>query len=243
MPTEADTCRAYITPALRAAGWESGCHSIGEQRTFTDGRIVVHGNRAARRQGKRADYILFYTSDFPLAVVEAKAEDKPADDGLQQAKDYASILGLKFAYASNGKGIIEFDSATGLERRLVAFPTPNELWLRLRSGEKLSDDAASRLLTPINHAAGKEPRYYQRIAVNSAVRAIVQGQKRVLLTMATGTGKTLMAFQICWKLWSSKWKLKNAPASKPRILYLADRAFFCGCSQGQALCRFRRCPA
>ncbi|MDR3357786.1 MAG: DEAD/DEAH box helicase family protein [Desulfovibrio sp.] len=225
MPTEADTCRTYITPALQAAGWESGHHSIGEQRTFTDGRIVVHGNRATRRQGKRADYILFYASDFPLAVVEAKAEDKPADDGLQQAKDYADILGLKFAYASNGKEIIEFDSITGIERRLAAFPTPEELWARLCAGEQLSNDAAGRLLTPVNHSAGKEPRYYQRIAVNNVVRAIAQGQKRVLLTMATGTGKTLVAFQICWKLWSSRWNLKNDPARKPRILYLADRTF------------------
>ncbi|MDR0816005.1 MAG: DEAD/DEAH box helicase family protein [Desulfovibrio sp.] len=225
MPTEADTCRTLITPALQAAGWESGSHSIAEQRTFTDGRIIVHGNSATRRQAKRADYILCYTRDFPIAVVEAKAEDKPAADGLQQAREYAEILGLKFAYASSGKEIIEFDYLTGMERNLSAFPTPDELWARLRSGEKLTDGTADSLLAASNHSAGKEPRYYQRIAIDRAVQTIVQGKKRVLLTMATGTGKTVVAFQICWKLWSSKWNAKGDPARKPRILYLADRNF------------------
>jgi type I restriction enzyme R subunit len=200
MPTEADTCRIYITPALQDAGWETDPHSIAEQRAFTDGRIVVQGSRATRRPGKRADYILCYTRDFPIAVVEAKAEDKPAASGLQQAKAYADILGLKFAYATNGIEIIEFDYLTGIERKLAAFPTPDELWERLRAGENLTADAiAAHLLTPANHTTGKAPRYYQRIAINRAVQAIAQGQKRVLLTMATGTGKTVVAFQICWK--------------------------------------------
>jgi len=225
MPTEADTCRIHITPALQAAGWESGPHSIAEQRAFTDGRIVVRGNQATRRAGKRADYILRYTHDFPIAVVEAKAEDKPATDGLQQAKDYAIILGLKFAYAANGREIIEHDFLTGLESRLAAFPTPGELWSRLRAGDHLSEEAAGRLLTPANTSTGKEPRYYQRIAIDRAMRSIAQGEKRILLTMATGTGKTVVAFQICWKLWSSKWNSKGDPARKPRILYLADRNF------------------
>ncbi|GHV52064.1 DEAD/DEAH box helicase [Deltaproteobacteria bacterium] len=225
MPSEADTCRTQITPALQAAGWESGSHSIAEQFTFTDGRIIVHGSSATRRQAKRADYILRYTRDFPIAVVEAKAEDKPAADGLQQAKDYAEILDLKFAYAANGKEIIEFDYLTGKESTLSAFPTPDELWTRLRAVENLTDDIAGSLLTPSNHSAGKKPRYYQRIAIDRAVQTIVQGKKRILLTMATGTGKTVVAFQICWKLWSSKWNVKGDPARKPRILYLADRNF------------------
>ncbi|GHU17849.1 DEAD/DEAH box helicase [Betaproteobacteria bacterium] len=224
MPTEADTCRVYITPALQTAGWETDPHSIAEQRTFTDGRIVVQGARATRRPGKRADYILFYTRDFPIAVVEAKVEDKHAASGLQQAKEYADILGLKFAYSSNGKEIIEFDALTGIERHLSAFPTPDELWARLCAGENLSIDAP-QLLTPANHMTGKAPRYYQRIAINRAVQTIAQGQKRVLLTMATGTGKTVVAFQICWKLWSSKWNARNDLTRKPRILYLADRNF------------------
>jgi type I restriction enzyme R subunit len=225
MPTEADTCRIYITPALQAAGWESEPHSLAEQRAFTDGRIIVRGNQATRRQAKRADYILRYTRDLPIAVVEAKAEDKPAADGLQQAKEYAEILGLKFAYATNGKKIIEFDYLTGMENALLNFPTPNELWTRLRAGEKLSEDAAAHLLAPCNLTTDREPRYYQRIAIDRAVQNIVQGKKRVLLTMATGTGKTVVAFHICWKLWSSKWNVKGDPTRKPRILYLADRNF------------------
>jgi len=225
MPTEADTCRTYITPAIQAAGWETGVHSIAEQRTFTDGRIVLRGNTATRRRAKRADYILCYTCDFPIAVVEAKPEDKHAADGLQQAKDYAEILDLKFAYATNGKEIIEHDFLTGKESRLLKYPTPDELWSRLCAGDILSEDAANRLLTPSEKTSGKEPRYYQRIAIDRALKAINQGKKRILLTMATGTGKTVVAFQICWKLWSSKWNIKGDPVRKPRILYLADRNF------------------
>ena len=128
MLTEADTCRTLITPKLQAADWEQEPHSIAEQRYFTDGRIVVHGNRAVRRKGKRADYLLRYTRDFPIAVVEAKPENEPAATGLQQAKDYAEILQLKFAYTTNGTDIIEFDYSTGLERLIPNFPTPAELW-------------------------------------------------------------------------------------------------------------------
>src|SRR6266487_1768361 len=226
MPTEADTCRTLITPKLQAAGWENDPHSIAEQRTFTDGRIIVHGSTARRRPGKRADYILRYTRDFPITVVEAKPEHEPAATGMQQAKDYAEILKFKSAYATNGKTIIEFDYITGLEREIPVFPTPDELRSRLRGGEKLTDDtAASRLLTPVNLTTGKEPRYYQLIAINGVVQCILQGQRRVLLTMATGTGKTVVAFPICWKLWSSRWNRKNEPQRKPRILYLADRNF------------------
>jgi type I restriction enzyme R subunit len=224
MPTEADTCRTLILPKLYAAGWTDD--QIAEQRSFTDGRIVVRGNRATRKAGKRADYLLRYTRDQFLAVVEAKPEDEPAATGLQQARDYAQILGLRFAYATNGREIIEFDFITGIERPgLTAFPTPEELWSRLRGAEKLTDTAAGHVLTLSNLTTGKEPRYYQRIAIDRAVQSIVQGKKRVLLTMATGTGKTVVAFQICWKLWSSKWNAKGDPTRKPRILYLADRNF------------------
>jgi type I site-specific restriction endonuclease len=212
MSTEADTCRKFVVPKLQAAGWDSDPHSIAEQRTFTDGRIVVRGNRAERKKAKRADYLLRYTRDFPIAVAEAKAEYKKAADGLQQARDYAEILGLKFAYATNGGEIIEFDFITGVERFVETFPTPAELWSRLRAGEKIKDDTvADRLLTPANLTTGREPRYYQRIAIDRAVQAILQGRKRVLLTMATGTGKTDVAFQICWKLWSSKWNRSVSP--------------------------------
>jgi type I restriction enzyme R subunit len=168
MPNEADTCRKFVVPKLQAAGWDNEPHSIAEQRTFTDGRIVVRGNKTERRKPKRADYLLRYTRDFP---------------------------------------------------------PPAELWARLRAAELLTADAIARFLAPANLTTGKEPRYYQRIAINRAVRDILRGKKRVLLTMATGTGKTVVAFQICWKLWSSKWNAKGDPTRKPRILYLADRNF------------------
>ena len=158
-----------------------------------------------------------------LAVVEAKAAYKLPGDGLQQAKDYAELLGLKFAYSTNGHGIVEFDYASGKERQLESFPTPDELWQRLRSAEKITnDETASKLLTPANATVGKGQRYYQEIAINRAMQAILQGKKRVLLTMATGTGKTAVAFQICWKLWSMRWN-RAGEHRRPKILYLADR--------------------
>src|SRR4051794_36119983 len=119
--TERDTCRKYVLPKLQAAGWEDDPRSIQEEKTFTDGRIVVAGGRAKRRKRKRADYLLRYTRDYLIAVVEAKAAYKTARHGLQQAKDYAEILGLRFAYATNGKEIVEFDFMSGLESDLHAF--------------------------------------------------------------------------------------------------------------------------
>ncbi|HWY75666.1 MAG TPA: DEAD/DEAH box helicase, partial [Verrucomicrobiae bacterium] len=156
MPTEADTCRTLVLPKLYAAGWTD--EQIAEQCTFTAGRIVVQGTKATRRKGKRADYLLRYTRDKVLAVIEAKVEYKKPADGLQQAIDYAQILGLKFAYSTNGHGIIEFDLITGKETELDGFPTPAALWSRLRAGENLKDDAqAERILTPLNLTTGKIP--------------------------------------------------------------------------------------
>lgn len=223
MANEADTCRKYVAPKLVDAGWDNDPHSFTEQKTFTDGRIVVAGSKVKRRPQKRADYLLRHTRDFSIAVVEAKPDYKLPGDGLQQAKDYAEILGLKFAYATNGHGIVEFDYLTGLERELHSFPTPDELWHRLRSGEGLADDTiANRLLTPSYHLSDKSPRYYQEIAINRTVQHILLGKRRVLLTMATGTGKTVVAFQICWKLWNARWN-RTGEHRRPRILYLADR--------------------
>lgn len=220
---EADTCRELILPKLQAAGWDTPPHSLAEQRTFTAGRVVVSGEGSVTRQNaKRADYILRYTKDFPIAVVEAKPNTVPPGTGLQQAKTYAEILQFKFAYATNGNGIIEFNYLTGIESELKTFPTPEDLWQRLQQAKGLGDDAAKRLLTPFHNVAGKTPRYYQNIAINHAVASILRGEKRVLLTMATGTGKTFVAFQICWKLWSAAWNAKGE-ARRPKILYLADR--------------------
>ena len=223
MQTEADTCRKFVVPALLKAGWDSEPHSIAEQRSITDGRIIPVGKGFIRKPPKRVDYLLRYTRDFPLAVVEAKARYKSAADGLQQAKDYAEMLGLKFAYATNGPEIIEFDYFTGLETPRTDYPTPTELWQRYRERNGITDaQSAERLLTPFNHAVGKDDRYYQTIAVNRTVEAILKGQRRLLLTMATGTGKTPTAFQICWKLWNARWN-RTGEHRRPRILYLADR--------------------
>lgn len=221
--SEADTCRKFVVPKLQAAGWDNEPHSIAEQRTITDGRIVPVGKGFIRKPPKRVDYLLRYTRDFPLAVVEAKASYKSAADGMQQAKEYAEVLGLKFAYATNGHDIIEFDYFTGRETSLSDYPPPAELWRRYRAGSKIKDDkTAERLLAPFNHEVGKGERYYQQIAVNRTVEAILKGQRRLLITMATGTGKTVVAFQLCWKLWNSRWN-RTGDYRRPRILYLADR--------------------
>lgn len=220
---EADTCRKLVVPKLQEAGWDDRPHAINEQRTFTDGRIVFVGGKARRGKQKRADYVLRYSPDFPIAVVEAKARYRHAADGLQQAKDYAEVLGLKFAYATNGAEIVEFDYTTGIERILDAFPGPGELWARQRAAAGLDDPvAAERLLTPNFPDRAKPLRYYQEIAVNRAVQAVLQGRKRILLTLCTGAGKTAVAFQISWKLWSARWNGKGVNRT-PKILFLADR--------------------
>jgi type I restriction enzyme R subunit len=218
--TEADTCRKYVLPKLYAASWTDD--QISEQKSFTDGRIIVSGSKAARRPQKRADYLLKYRRDFTLAVVEAKSVYKKPGDGLQQAKEYAQILGLKFAYATNGHGIVEHDFLTGKDSDLETFPAPDELWARLKVAENITPEIVERVLAPYYHLSGKIPRYYQDISINRAVQAILQGKRRVLLTLATGSGKTVIAFQICWKLWNSRWNRTGA-YRRPRILYLADR--------------------
>ena len=223
MPSEADTCRKFVVPKLQLAGWDNEPYSIAEQRTITDGRIVPVGKGFVRRPSKRVDYLLRYRRDFPLAVVEAKPEYKTAADGLQQAKQYAEMLGLKFAYASNGPDTIEFDYFTGLEKTISAYPSPEELWRRYRDGKELRDsNAVEQLLTPINFTLKQGERYYQEIAINRSAEAIVTGKRRILLTMATGTGKTPVAFQICWKLWNARWN-RSGEHRRPKILYLSDR--------------------
>jgi type I restriction enzyme R subunit len=219
--TEADTCRRYVLPKLYAAGWND--EQISEQKSFTDGRIVVAGSKVKRRPQKRLDYLLRYRRDFPIAVVEAKTIYAKPGDGLQQAKEYAQILGLKFAYATNGQGIVEHDFLTGQDNDLEGFPTAEDLWTRLSASEGILDEkTAERVLAPYYHLSGKSPRYYQEISINRAVQAVLQGKHRILLTLATGTGKTVIAFQICYKLWNSRW---NRPGEhrRPRILFLADR--------------------
>lgn len=214
--SEADTCRKFVLPKLYAAAWEDDF--IAEQRYITDGRIVPVGQKKHSRQERlRPDYILYLKRNIPIAVVEAKAEYKLPGDGLQQAIHYAEMLGLNFAYATNGHGIVERDLAAGTERDLTAFPTPDELWQRLRGVKQLhqDEDAAASLTSYYEEVGGKTPRYYQLVAINRAVDAVIKGQPRILLTMATGTGKTFVAFQIVWRLWKA--------GRKKRILFLADR--------------------
>jgi type I restriction enzyme R subunit len=220
MITEADTCRKYVLPKLYEAGWSDD--QISEQKTFTDGRIIVIGKKVGRRKPRRADYILRMSRNFPIAVIEAKAAYKKPGDGLQQAKEYAEMLNVKFAYSTNGHGIIEHDYITGSERELNEFPSPDEMWGRLKENEGINEDVAEKLLQPYFNLPGKQPRYYQEIAINRAIKAVLQGKKRILLTLATGTGKTLIAFQIIWKLWNTRWN-RTGEYRKPKVLYLADR--------------------
>ena len=222
MATESDTCRKYVLPKLYAAGWDDD--QISEQRTFTDGRIMVVGTKVWRLPQKRADYLLRYRPDLMLAVVEAKPSHKNPGDGLQQAKDYAQILDLKFAYSTNGHSIVEHDFLTGKENNLDAFPKPAELWERLHATLGLKGkDQEGHFLAPTLPVSGKPLRYYQEIAINRVIRTILTGQHRVLINMATGTGKTDIAFHICWKLWSTRWNRSGEPR-RPRILFLSDRS-------------------
>jgi len=220
--TEADTCRELVTPKLIKAGWGNAPYVIGEQRSFTNGRIIVAGGRVRRGRQKRADYLLYYRRDYPLAVVEAKEAGLPAETGVQQAREYAEILGLKFAYATNGHRIIEIDYTTGTEREVDRYAAPEELFTRLTAAAHLPQAVTPHLLEPFNLVSGKVPRYYQQIAIQRVIEAILLGQKRILATLATGTGKTNVAFQICWKLWNSRWN-RTGEYRRPKILFLADR--------------------
>jgi type I restriction enzyme R subunit len=221
LATEADTCRTYVLPALYEGGWTDD--QIAEQFFFTDGRLIVSGRGTRRGKRKFADYLLRYRPDLPIAVVEAKADYKAATDGLEQAKEYARILGVPFAYATNGPEIVEYDDLTKLTVHVATYPSPETLWSRLRRAQGvIPSDAKNPLLEPDYPTPGKPARYYQRIAINRAVEAIANGERRVLLTLATGTGKTPIAFQICWKLFQSRWNLEGK-VRRPRILFLADR--------------------
>jgi len=219
--SEADTCRKEVTPKLYASEWTD--EQILEQRVFTDGKIIVLGKVAKRQKPKKADYILRIAQNFPIAVVEAKKRYMIAAAGLQQAKDYAETLNCKFAYATNGAEIVEFDYLTGLETIIDRYPTPQELWNRLVSAEPVSESVKAILLKPLFPNPGKPPRYYQEIAINRAVQAILEGKKKLLLTLATGTGKTSIAFQIIWKLWNNRWNT-TGEHRRPKVLFLADRS-------------------
>lgn len=219
--SERDICSKYITPAIIRSGWDLHTQ-IREEVTFTKGRIIVRGKLHTRGETKRADYILYYKPNIPIALIEAKDNKHNLGDGMQQALNYAETLDIPFVFSSNGDGFLLHDrtgQATPIERELGldAFPTPEELWQRYCVWRGIADDQArSTVAEPYyDDGSGKQARYYQVNAVNRVIEAIAKEQKRIMLVMATGTGKTYTAFQIIWRLWKSK--------ARKRILYLADR--------------------
>lgn len=215
--TEEDTRLMFITPAL-SDKWDI-MSQIRTEVYFTDGRVVVRGNITTRAKGLKADYILYYNSTKPLAIVEAKKYSLEVGDGMQQAIDYANVLDIPFAYSTNGKAFLEHDMITGKEQviQMDKFPTPDELFNRYKLEKELSENEEKIINEPFYYSQGaKKPRYYQRIAINRTVEAIAKGDKnRLLLVMATGTGKTFTAFQIIHRL--------RKAGLKKKVLYLADR--------------------
>lgn len=219
--SERDICTKYITPALTQAGWSQS--QIREEVTFTDGPIVVRGKLASRDKSKRkrADYILYHKPNIPIAIIEAKDNKHSIGAGMQQALGYAEALQVPFVFSSNGDAFLAHDrtgNSPTVEQEIALgeFPSPDELWHRYRQWKGL-DETASEVVTQDYYVdgSGKTPRYYQLNAINRTIEAIANGQDRILLVMATGTGKTYTAFQIIWRLWKSK--------TKKRILFLADR--------------------
>jgi type I restriction enzyme R subunit len=216
---EAETRAEHIDPALKVAGWGvvEGSKVLREYQ-ITQGRI-----EGAGRRGKPliADYVLQYRNT-KLAVIEAKAWDEELTEGVGQAKNYAGKLAVRFAYASNGQGIYGIDMKTGKEDEVTAYPTPDEIWNLTFSKQNAWRDRFADV--PFEDKGGSHPsRYYQDIAVERAMEAIAENKNRILLTLATGTGKTFIAFQIAWKLFHSRWNLSREPSRRPRILFLADR--------------------
>ena len=220
--SERDICTKFITPAIIKSGWDKDSQ-IREEVSFTAGKVIVRGKLVSRGKGKRADYILYYKNNIPLAVIEAKDNKHSVGAGIQQAIEYAETLDIPFVFSSNGDAFLFHDRTVDLGKKeielpLDKFPTPQELWEKFKKFKQIEDTETEKIYTQNYHkdvSSNKEPRYYQRIAINRAVEAIAKGQDRVLLVMATGTGKTYTAFQIIWRLWKAK--------KKKRILFLADR--------------------
>jgi type I restriction enzyme R subunit len=218
--SERDICTKFITPALTKAGWDLNTQ-IFEEFPLTKGRIVVRGQLHTRAKNRRADYVLFYKPNIPIAVIEAKDKTHSVGDGMQQALEYASMLHVPFVFSSNGSGFLFHnaictDGKIEREIRLADFPSPENLWRQWCIHKGMTREQEAIVSQDYYSDGGnKTPRYYQLIAINKTLEAIAQGQNRILLVMATGTGKTFTAFQIIWRLWKSR--------VKKRILFLADR--------------------
>lgn len=206
--SERDICTKFITPSLGASGWDINSQ-IREEVTFTDGRIYVRGKLHTRGKQKRADYILYYKPNIPIAVIEAKDNKHTIGSGIQQALGYAQTLEIPFVFSSNGDGFLFHDrTATSgnieTELSLSEFPSPEQLWEKYKAGKGISEEASSVVSQEyFADGSGRSPRYYQQIAINRTIEAIArnQGDNRHLLVMATGTGKTYTAFQIIYRLW------------------------------------------
>lgn len=219
--SERDICTKYITPALKKAGWDIQSQ-VREEVSFTDGRISVRGNKTFRGERKRADYILYYKPNIPVAIIEAKKNTLTMSAGIQQGIDYSLMLDIPVVYSSNGDGFYEHDRTlyTGeVERELTLdnFPTPDELWERYKKYKGIKTPEQEKIVSQDYYFDGtsRSPRYYQQIAINRTLDVVAKGEDRILLVMATGTGKTYTAFQIIHRLWKS--------GAKKRILFLADR--------------------
>jgi type I restriction enzyme, R subunit len=223
-PLEDETCRRFVLPALtERAGWKGDQIRAG----FPINRGRIRATARMHRQDRPliADYVLEYSDGLPVAVIEAKRSRRDPADGFEQVKRYAELLDVPFAYSTNGHRILELDGRVGRLNEIHEFPTPEELWSRYKADRDLADDTGHLASAPLNpnlrnwDGTPKRPRYYQQVAINRTVQAIARGDKRLLLVLATGTGKTLVAAQIVAKLWNMDWP----GGRKPRVLYLADR--------------------
>jgi len=219
--SERDICTKFINPAIEKSGWDMR-RQVREEVSFTDGRIIVQGKLHTRGKRKRADYILYYKPNLPIAIIEAKKNDKPVGDGMQQAIEYSNILQIPFIFTSNGDSFVFHDkTATDgvLEKEisLEEFPSPQELWEKYLKYTGVEESNAADIVEQDYFAddSGMSPRYYQQNAVNRTIEAVAKGQDRIIFVMATGTGKTYTAFNIIWRLWKA--------GVKKRILFLADR--------------------
>jgi type I restriction enzyme, R subunit len=246
---EADTRAILIEPKLKAAGWTDRLvtreYYYQRDHQFAPGRITLIGDQVRRGTSRRIGYLLRLTEGLPIAVVEAKADTESAEAGLEQAKRCAKELGLAFTYATNGRHIIEYDFSIHASRSLQNFPSPQDLWARwnrilqgatpaegLKAAEAPPNYGIPASLSrdhPLLHPycpvslCGKSPSYLQEVAIREVMGRLLLGQKRVLLAMATGMGKTFVAFQIIWKLLTSGWLKRHHPDRPARVLFLADR--------------------